>query len=949
MKTEWWAKIESAYHRARDLGGEERSQFLDEVCGTDDFMRRQIEALLQQGDNPNSLLNRPAVELAAEWPSLARGLTMLRGTRVGAYEILEPVGSGGMGDVYRARDTKLHRDVALKVLSVHLATDPDRLSRLRREAQMLAALNHPNIAQIYGLEEFENTPCIAMELVDGETLAERVRSGPMPVDETLSIARAIAEALEAAHEKGIVHRDLKPANVMVTLESQVKVLDFGLAKALEPASAVAGDATVEPTITSPTMARMGIILGTPAYMSPEQAKGLAADKRSDVWAFGCVLYELLTGKRAFEGEDVSETLAFVISKEPDWSALPERTSPGIRRLLGRCLQRDRKRRLRDIGDARIEIEDATAEPEAVAPRRRARVLWIAALAMAITGGFVGGGYFLSTPGQTAETRLDIVTPPYPVGDADRNTLALSPDGRQLAFVSMSDAKTRLWLRPLGSGRAQPLLGTDGASYPFWSPDSQSIGFFADGKLKRTDLIGGLPQTLASVQAPAGGTWNDDDVIIFSDQGFRSFGQPLRRVSASAGGQPVPVATPDKKDAVRHPQFLPDGRRFLFESTTAFSTVYVASLDSADARRLIQNVGIGVVFVPPDILLFTRGPERTLFAQRFDTEKLELAGEPVPVAQEVLTVTASATGVLAYRTGPTGRGEGWTWVDRSGTPAGEAQPLGAAPELSPDDRWLAFQRTGEFNVDVWLMEVARGVPTRFVSHDANDGQPIWSPDGRDIVFSSSRKGILNLYRKPVDRGNEEVLFESAEDKFALDWCRCPSGEFILFRTSGNPQTGNDLFAVSTAADHNKVTVANTRFTESDGRFSPDGRWVAYASNETSRSEIYLQPFPGPGRKRQISKDGGLSVRWRRDGTELFVLTLDGKMIAVPVTLSSNGQDFGLGEATTLFERPLPTRLNLERNKEFVVSSNGHRFLMPVPRELLPTEPIRVILHWRLPRH
>ena len=941
-----WDKIENAYHRARDLRGEERSHFLDDVCGSDAAMRRQIETLLQQDDNPDSFLNRPAVELAAEWPSLTRGLTMVRGTRIGAYEVLEPIGSGGMGDVYRARDTKLHREVALKVLLAHLATDPDHLARLRREAQVLAALNHPSIAQIYGLEESDSTHCIAMELVDGETLAERVRRGPVPVDEALRIAGDIAEALETAHDKGIVHRDLKPANVMVTPEGQVKVLDFGLAKALEPDPAVASDSKVAATITSPTMTRMGIILGTAAYMSPEQAKGRAADKRSDVWAFGCVLYELLTGMRAFEGEDVPDTLAFVISKEPDWSALPERTPPGIRRLINRCLQKDRVRRLRDIGDARIEIEEA-GEPVTVAPKlSSARILWIVAIGMAIAGGFVGGRYLLRAPADTAETRLEVVTPPYPVA-LNANTLALSPDGGKLVFVSISDGQTNLWLRPLDSDTAEVLDGTEGASEPFWSPNSQSIGFFADGRLKRLDLIDGRLQTLANVQAGTGGTWNDQDVIVFSDDSLRSFGQTLQRVSAKADGKPVPIPTPDIRVAIRHPQFLPDGRRFLFEGTTGSSTVFVGSLDSAEFRPVISNLGVGVVFVPPDTLLFKRGPERTLFAQRFDTVKLELAGEPVPVEQQVLSVSASANRIV-YRTGMPGRREGWTWVDRSGKSLGEVPQVGAAPELSPNDRWLAFQRNTDVSINIWLMEVARGSPQRFTLDDATEFRPIWSPESRHIAFASGRHTkIINLYRRRVDTGAEELLFESAENKFPLDWCRCPGDEFVLFQTS-SPQTGDDLFAVSTAEDNKVITVANTRHSESDGRFSPNGRWVAYQSTETGRPEIYLQPFPGPGRPVPVSKDGGVWVRWRGDGRELFYSALDGKMMAVPVALSSNGRDIELGEATQLFPGPYSNLGVLtQRNQEYVVSSDGKRFLVPVLRELPASEPIRVILNWRRP--
>jgi hypothetical protein len=601
------------------------------------------------------------------------------GARLGPYEVISAIGAGGMGEVYRARDTKLGRDVALKIISDAFALDPDRLARFKREAQVLASLNHPNIAAIHAL---------VLELVEGPTLADRIAQGPIPLDDALSIARQIADALEAAHEHGIVHRDLKPANIKLRPDGTVKVLDFGLAKAMHPAPT--SDVSQSPTITSPAMTRMGVILGTAAYMSPEQAKGRPADKRSDIWAFGCVLYEMLTAKRPFDGEDVSDTLAFILTKDPDWSALPPSTPAAVRRLLRRCLDKSAKERLRDISDARLEIKEALTAPPGeatvatsapVKARRTARVWPATAAALLLTTLAFAAAvvYLIRSTGNEAVVRFTVSPPEktafsFSVAGAGGSVAfnsAISPDGRKMIFTIQDAAgKVLLWVRPVDSLAAQPLPGTDDPTLPFWSPDSRFVGFFAGGKLKKIDVTGGPPLTLCDAPSARGGAWNRDGVIVFAP----SITSPLSRVSA-AGSEPVAVTKLQSGQTYhRSPSFLPDGRHFVYLARGESPGVFVSSLDSTDATRLL-SADTQASYTPPGYLLFVR--QGTLLAQPFYANKLQLAGEPFPVAERVVADTASGlaafsvseNGALTYRTGSTTTtGDDWqmAWLDRQGS-------------------------------------------------------------------------------------------------------------------------------------------------------------------------------------------------------------------------------------------------------------------------------------------
>jgi Tol biopolymer transport system component len=857
----------------------------------------------------------------------------MTGKTLGHYRVGEQLGRGGMGEVYLADDLNLSRKVALKFLPDAFAGDPERMALFEREAKLLASLNHPNIAAIYGLEQAEGKRFLVLELVEGETLAQRLSPGPLPVEEALGICRQIAEGLEAAHEKGVVHRDLKPANVMIAAGDKVKILDFGLAKALADETPSV-DPAQSPTITE-AMTRPGVVLGTAAYMSPEQAKGKPVDKRADIWAFGCILYECLTGKRAFAGETATETLAAVLTREPEWQALPAATPPNVRLVLRRCLEKEMGRRFHHAADLRIVIEEAHDIGEAMAPVKHPWLAWGAIVLLVAFLGVLGILHFRQIPVEAPETRLEVSTPPT----SDPAALALSPDGRRLVFVASAEGQARLWLRPLDQVTAQPLAGTEGATYPFWSPDSRSIGFFADTKLKRIDIAGGAPQVLASAPIALGGAWNRDGVIVFAPNLY----SPLYRVPAS-GGEPIAITRLDPPRQLAHafPQFLPDGRHLLFTARLGGSDqgIYLASLDSAETRRLIATES-PAVYAPPGHLLFIR--QGSLFAQGFDVTRGELAGDPVPVADSVTHgFSVSETGVLAYRTGGPNRRR-LAWFDRSGKEIGA---LGAAdendlsmPELSPDGRRVAVTRSVQGNTNVWLTDAARGVLSRF-TYAGIDAFAIWSPDGSRIVFASNRKGSYDLYQKPSNgAGNDELLLESSRNKLPSDWS--PDGRFLLY-SLGSPKTA-EMWVLPLFGERKPFPYGNTSFNAAYGQFSPDGRWVAYMSDESGRLEVYVQPFPGPGGKWQISTGGGIDPRWRHDGKELFYIAPDGKLMAAPI--QSAGQTLEAGAAVALFQtRIVGGGQNVAVKQQYAVAPDGQRFLINITAGEATASPITIVTSW-----
>ena len=884
-------------------------------------------------------------------------MTLATGTRFGSYEILGPIGAGGMGEVYLA-DAKLGRDVALKVLPEAFAHDPDRLSRFQREAKMLAALNHPNIATIYGLEQSGGMSYLVMELVPGETLQERIRrDGPVPVEEALAIAKQIAEALEAAHEKGIIHRDLKPANVKVTPEGKVKVLDFGLAKAFTD------DSASQDIANSPTMSgaatMQGVILGTAAYMSPEQARGKSVDKRADIWAFGVVLYEMLTGQQLFAGETVSDTLAAVLRHEPDYARVPAR----MQRLLRWCLEKDPKKRLRDITDGMALVAEG---PDQKVSYGTANAISIWPWAIAAAACLVAAGLALvlfrgKAPTAPEAYRLTIRLPEN-VTFSPSAALALSPDGHRVAFPGIGpNGRTSVWVQDMGGEEARALPDTDPIidSPPvFWSPDSRYIVFPSDSKIRKADVLGGTTQDICDRTAlPIGGSWNRDGVIIFG-----SISTGLLRVPAE-GGTPVPLTV---LDSSRHesehelPSFLPDGRHFLYFINSADpgnSGIYVGSLDDPperQSRKRLLATRFGATYVPSDNLgaghlLFLA--DGVLMAQIFNPDKFELLGDPAPVTERV--GSAFETGhfsvtptVLVYRGQAPVPDYQLTWFDTQGKMIGKVGDPERimTPRLSPDGSRVAFEKfaSNMFNGDVWLLDLSRGSSMRFTFGPGSSGYPVWSPDGSEIVFSLNRDGVYNLYRKPVDGARaEQLLLRTSDDKRAFSWSR--DGRFLLYSANRNFGT-QQMWVLPMRGEPNPISFSHSRFDETDGEFSPDGRWVAYESNETGQYEIYVRAFAGSaeaaetGGKWMVSKDGGLFPRWRSDGRELAYISLDRTTI---MSLSVDTE--------RVFQPGVPRQLikiPADRGNSSGVAPTPDlkRFLMPVAVEVKVPQSFTVMLNW-----
>ena len=869
------------------------------------------------------------------------------GVRLGPYEILAPIGAGGMGEVYRARDARLQREVAIKVLPELFASSRDRLERFQREAQLLASVNHQNIGAIYGFEEADGGGALVLELVEGLTLADRLRQGPLPVDEALPIARQIAEALEAAHARGVIHRDLKPANIKLRPDGAVKVLDFGLAKAL--ASSAPNDLATSPTRTSPAMVtHAGVVLGTAAYMAPEQAKGRDADARADVWAFGCVLYEMLAGVSPFGGETVSEMLASVLKTDPDWQRLPAETPEGLRRLLRRCLQKDPARRLQHIGDARLEIDEtqfapgSDARPAPIASRRREWVAWgivaVLALATAILA------VLLSRPAPSAgELRLELATPPT----TDPVSLAVSPDGRRIVYAATTpDGLTRLWLRELDSTEARPLSGTVSGSLPFWSPDSRSIGFFADAKLKRMSLDSGAVHTLANAQAPAGGTWNSAGTILFCPH----VSGDIYRVSAAGGEVQAALARTDgRRLPYRFPQFLPDGRHFIYSVISGSeSGIYVSNLDTSASARLL-DADSPAVYGSGHLFFIRQG---TLFAQPFDVDRVSVAGNAIRVADQVpgdrfgAPLSAALAGPIAYRAGSVQGRRQFVWVDRSGQEVeriGEPDEGAFSPTMSPDGRRVALHRIAGLNPDVWWFDLGRRVLERFTTHEVNDIHPVWSPDGSRIVYASLREKVYDLYEGSVTRANgHNLLLATPHGKVPMDWST--DGRFLLYRVN-DPTTGVDIWAREMTGDGKTFPVVKTDFEERQAQFSPDTKWIAYESNKSGRPEIVVQPFLRSGAETRISTNGGAQVRWARHGKEIYYIALDGRLMAVSVGISADGQTLETAAPVPLFAPNIGPAVQRLSGPQYAVAADGKRFLLNRLTDEVQTPPITVILNWR----
>jgi Tol biopolymer transport system component len=883
-------------------------------------------------------------------------MTPTQGSVLLHYRLVDKIGQGGMGVVWKAVDTTLDREVAVKILPDALAADPDRLARFEREAKVLGSLNHPNVATVHGFHETDGVRFLVMELVPGETLEERLKRGAMPPDEALPIARKIVDGIEYAHERGIVHRDLKPANVKLTADGGVKVLDFGLAKALAGDPTTSGPTstpTVMPTLTSMGSVA-GLILGTAAYMSPEQARGSNIDRRADIWAFGAVLFEMLTGRRAFEGDTVSDTLASVLRAPMEWEALPASTPPAVLRLLRRCLERDPKKRLRDIGEARIALDTVGTEPElaaaiapaAVTPPKRSLLPW-ALFGLASIAAIGLAGLIATRKPPEARVVKFTVDPGDKLSRMDWPRL--SPDGRLLAFQGFDAAgKQAIWIRPVDSLTAYPLAGTEGSIWrPFWSPDSRYLGYFDGRQLKKIPVAGGPPQLIGEAENGADGSWGTDGVILFDGRGAID---PLRRIAAS-GGKPAPALTGDAKDmpaSASWPFFLPDGKHYLFMTTgggagSGNATVCVAGIDKPGYKKLTET-GSRAEYANGYIVYVLHG---TLVAHRFDPDRLELSGDPIPLADHVsengtrALLSVSTNGSIAFQPGTGGVTSELLWLDRTGKELGKV----GGPDtyldlaLSPDGSRLAYSLndTRTDTHDIWVRDLARDTASRLTFDPKDDIRPIWSPDGSRIFFSSNRNGNNACWVKASNgTGDEQPVYkDDAGNVFPRDMSR--DGRWlVLDRFAAVAQPNVDIVPADGKGTPVRVPGGTAQLA---GELSPDGRFISYVSNETGTPEVYVQTWPLGGGKWQISNGGGSLARWRGDGKELFYRNGEFQFFAVPVSLETR---FTAGIPQPLFKHRL--QVPAVATPSWAITADGQKFLVNGALASTQASPFTVILNW-----
>jgi eukaryotic-like serine/threonine-protein kinase len=892
------------------------------------------------------------VRLRANDVHLWRSTMLAAGTRIGPYEILGVLGTGGMGEVYRGRDEVLRREVAIKVLPEMVASDPDRLARFGREARVLATLNHPNIGAIYGFEQTDSLRALVLELIDGETLAQRIVRGPLPPKEAIRIARDVAAALDAAHAAGIVHRDLKPANVMLTRGGGVKVLDFGIAKAVSAHREDDGPPAV--TETDP-LTLEGIAVGTPAYMSPEQVRGQEVDRRTDLWAIGCVLFEMLTGVRVFAGATASDTLSLVLQREPEWHTVPVGTPSRVGHLLRRCLEKDRNNRWRDAGDLKFELDDVLRELDdrpSTSPARGARARWVErGVWITVLAGVAALAFALGRPADTPTAprqaiTLQVFPPPNMTFSFEGGAPwpAMSPDGRQLAFVAVSaKGEQGLWVRPLDQQDARPLRGTAGAYRPFWSPDSKSLAYFNDGRLWRLDLPNGTPYELAAApySGRLKGAWGRDVILMTLLTG-------IYRVAPSGGSATLLTSGLEQPEQleVDHLDFLPDGQRYVYLVSDRQQQKKYQCVGSIEPSPHTCEIAIDlpVRYAEPGYLMFIR--EASLWAQPVDPTRLSGSGPARPVTDTRLAsrdswyplpFSFSTNGVLAYH--PNTGAARLVWIDRSGSAAGRVESVETNGDagLSNNGHRILFGHLSSASGkhDLWLHDTRSKRSSRF-TFDANvDTRAIFSPDGDRVLFKATVDNASGFYIKSASGADKESLLTPIQPSAVpKDWSS--NGQSVLYQAS-DPATGWDLWVTPASGAGKPQSIVNSVHGEREGRFSPDGRWVAYDSTESGRREIWLQRFPPNGNKWQLSTTGGFSPRWRRDGKELFYIATDGRLMAVKITLSEAAQ----------FDAPTPlfqTMLREAAYGAYEVTGDGERFLINVPPDGQEAAPITVVINW-----
>jgi eukaryotic-like serine/threonine-protein kinase len=877
------------------------------------------------------------------------------GTKFGPYQIESPLGEGGMGEVYRARDVRLDRTVAIKVLSSHLSSSPELKQRMEREARAISALNHPHICHLYDIGSQDGTDYLVMEFLEGQTLAERLRKGAMPLNEVLKIAIAIAEALTVAHRQGIVHRDLKPGNIMLT-RAGAKLMDFGLAKATSPNLGVSGSSapllsgarTMSEASPMSPLTTAGAIIGTIQYMAPEQLEGKEADARSDLFALGAILYEMVTGNRPFAGRSQISVASAILEKEPEpITATHPLTPPVFEQVVANCLAKNPDDRFQSAHDLSLQLkwiaEDKTPTVKPAEYGRTKRKDILAAVASILALFLIASVILWRTGRPTKQTAYFSAPLAFSARD-----VAVSPNGHTVAVVGRdSERKNLLWIYEPGAPQAKSIPNTEGANFPFWSPDGKSLGFFADGKLKRLDLSGGPAQTLCDAPTGRGGAWNKDGVIVFTPSGQLGFG--LYRIAAS-GGTATQITFPDREhaeDSHRWPAFLPDGNHFLYlamdlSGRKTLSSIYVGALNSSE-KRLITEARANAAYATPGYLLFYR--DQTLFAQRFDAKKLELSGEPTPVLTEIeylpriqrAVFASSASDVLVTQrsSGDTGASQ-LLWFDRKGQQVGVVTKPGVYGNisLSPNGKFVAADAmdSATTNTDLWTYDLENESAKRLTFDPAIDSTPLWSPDATKLVFTSDRAQKFNLYVKNADGSQEEQLIpQDGPDRYPTDWSR--DGKYLIY------QRGTDLWYVTfpglTATLFLKATSA-----PNVARFSPDSRWVSYASNESGRWEIYVTSFPAAHGKWQVSNAGGEQPKWRSDGRELFYLAPDGKIMAVPVTTGAN---FDAGSPVALFQANPREMVATSERFAYDVSKDGQRFLINTQLKSALT-PMSVVMDW-----
>jgi serine/threonine protein kinase len=888
-------------------------------------------------------------------------MTLVNGTRLGPYEIQAPIGAGGMGEIYRARDTRLERTVAVKVLPSHLAASAEVRQRFEREAKTISQLSHPHICALYDVGNQDGVEFLVMEYLEGETLSERLAKGPLAFDQVLRYGLEMADALDKAHRQGIVHRDLKPGNVMLT-KSGVKLLDFGLAKAVAPPTARSGASlTALPTQAGMDLTAEGTILGTFQYMAPEQLEGREADARTDIFAFGAVLYEMATGKKAFAGRSQASLISSIMTAEPaPVSAAAPMTPPAFDRVVRTCLAKDPDDRWQTAHDIAVQLRwiqegGSAAGIGAPAPARRPTPLrllpWIlATLATAALLGVLARDW--RRPSEPPRVlRLSVLPPEKmiftPPGEFASSQFALSPDGRSLAFVAaIPGSRSLLWVRPLDSLSPVALAGTEDAAHPFWSPDGRSLGFFTPTTLKRVEASGGAPQKICDAAGGRGGAWSPEGVIVFSD----SAATPLLRVP-DTGGEPEPATklnVSHGNTSHRYPFFLPGGRRFLFwsrGSQRGHQGIYVGSLGSLDTRPVLNSDARGV-YAPPGYLLTVR--QGMLVAYAFDEKSTRVGSRPFRVAESIPSgappgyapIAVSDNGLLAYSSTHL-HGRELVWLDRSGRRLGNIGEAGdySTPAVSPDGKRVAvsMREGSKSDTDVWLFDSGRVAWSRFTFDPANDRAPVWSPDGARILYASASRGTLDLYEKPAGGAGEgRLVVGSSEDKFPTDWSR--DGRFLVYHTFGG-KTGWDLWAAPTDGGKPFPFLAS-RFTEVQGTISPDGRWMAYASDESGRFETYVTEFPKQKGRWQLSTNGGMQPSWRADGKELFYVAPDQTFMSVAVR---GGAVVEAAPPVPLFKANFPPMVPAYW-RYYVPSADGQRFLVAALLAEAGASPINVVVNW-----